>query len=306
MRRQLPVHKAFARPAARSAGRPGVKALILAASVTIGLPAAAPMILAQPAPTTTSSNAILTLDDLFALLDKNHDDIVTKDEATGIYARRFLLWDTDGRGWVTRQQIHDFRIAHGIDDDGQRIQPGDSAAPETASILKEPADWHLEHFPVPPPFAPDLKFTGSEEARFSPGMYDTKSDYYFTYALAFTFNGVTAVSAGDLKDFLESYFRGLSTSRASRTGLTVDTAQMQATVTPVFSSDSSNQYSAQVIFIDSFTDGRKVTLNVEAQSIARPATKQAALILLISPSAVDSNAWKNLREVGKKAATNLP
>ena len=258
----------------------------------------------QATPTTQPGGGIPTLDDLFAMLDKNHDGVISKDEATGVYARRFPRWDVRGRGYVTRQDVHDFRVSHGIDDNGQRIAPGGRAA-ATPVILKEPADWRFETFPMPPGFAPDVKLKGSEEARFSPGMYDTTSPYYFTYAIAITAEGPLSWGPAELKDFLEEYFRGLSTGRAKRTGAQPDVSQMIATVAPRAGAEGTNRLSAQMVFIDSFTDGRKVTLNVETQLIDRPEAKQSVIIFLISPSATDSPAWKDLREVGKKAASGL-
>ena len=249
-------------------------------------------------PTTQNSGGAPTLDEIFATLDKNHDGIITKDEATGIYARRFPLWDTKGRGFVTRQEIHDFRISHGIDDNGQRVPPAIAAA----KVLKEPADWRYESFTVPPPFAPDVKLTGTEEARFSKGMYDTTSDSYFTYAVAIDADGAGNLGAPELKDFLEKYFRGLSAGRARRTGAAPTTAPDAAPAEVVVKPADPGRFTAQIPFGDSFTDGRTVKLHAEIQLIDRPAIKHTILILLISPSDTGSSTWQDLREIGKKAA----
>jgi len=45
----------------------------------------------------------------------------------------------------------------------------------TPTILKGPADWRFERLPIPPGFAQDIKWTGFEEARFAPGMFDPSS-----------------------------------------------------------------------------------------------------------------------------------
>ena len=260
----------------------------------------------DPAPAPTRGGKALSLDELFAELDKNHDGKISKDEATGAYAQRFQQWDANGDGFATRQEIHDYRLRMGIDDNGQRIGSTRRASTSTAAVLKEPTDWRLENMSVPPSFAPDVKFKGTEEIRFAPGMFDTTSNTYFTCALAIVADDVTEMGAPEIKDFLERYYRGLSTSRARRKGTPPDPAAMQAVVNPVSGSDAKNRFSAQVVFFDSFSDGRKVTLNVEAAVIPRPAKKQVCLILLVSPSAEDSDVWPTLRDIGKKAETNAP
>ena len=268
------------------------------------------------APSKTKSSQAGTLDELFAVLDKDHDRRISQSEATGPYAQRFLQWDATGDGIATREEIHEFRASVGIDDNGQRIA-GDAANGTKAAkgrvnvaaapaILKEPADWRFEALPVPPGFAPEIKLKGAEEARFAPGMYDTVSDSYFTYVLAIVADGTPELGAAELKDFLEKYFRGLSTAVGRRKGMMPDPAQMQAVVTPAIGgADAANRFTAEVTFFDSFTDGRKTTLHVEAQVFPQPASKKTCLLLLISPSPKGSAAWQTLHEIGKKAALNL-
>lgn len=265
---------------------------------------AAPAFAQETQPTTRSSGAIPTLDEVFATLDKNHDGRITREEATGVYARRFSLWDSKGRGYVTRQDVHDFRIGRGINDDGSIIAPsgGGAAAP---TILKYPDDWRFEAIAVPPPFAPDVKLNGSEEARFAKGMFDPLSKNYFTYAFAITADGNPKWGAPELRDFLATYFRGLSESRARRNGGPRPAIeQIQAVVAPASGAETSNRFTAEVNFVDTFNDGRKVSLHVEEESIERPATKQLVLIFLVSPSAKDSDAWENLYEIREKAVAS--
>jgi hypothetical protein len=171
-------------------------------------------------------------------------------------------------------------------------------------VLKEPADWRLETMSVPPGFAPDVKLSGTEEIRFAAGMFDNTSPTYFTCALAIVANGAPTLGAAEIQDFLERYYRGLSTSRAQRSKMEVDPAQMKAVVDPV--PGAKDRFDAQVVFFDSFSDGRKVTLHVEAQVIGQPSANRACLILLVSPSAKESDVWPSLREIGKKAASNFP
>ena len=168
------------------------------------------------------------------------------------------------------------------------------AAPQSATILKEPAGWRFERLPTPPPFAPAVKLSGFEEARFAPGMFDPSSDTYFTYALVFAANGAPALDRAALTDLLEIYFRGLSVGVGRQKGLTPDPAQMSAEVATTQSPD---RYTAKVVFLDSFSDGRRIVLNVEAHSISPPGSGKTYLTLLISTQPRDAGIWRTLREV---------
>ena len=71
----------------------------------------------------------------------------------------------------------------------QRAQP-------SPTMLMGPEDWRFERLPIPPGFARDIPWTGYEEARFSPGMFDPKSATYFTYALSISIDGRTQHDGG--------------------------------------------------------------------------------------------------------------
>lgn len=183
--------------------------------------------------------------------------------------------------------------------------PLHAAEPERPSILKEPADWRFEGMAIPPGFAPDIKLTGSEEIRFAPGMFDTHSSNYFTYVVVILADGAPELGTAELKDFLEKYYRGLSIAVGRGKGLSPDAGQMRAVVNPAPPGpDAKRRFVGEVVFFDSFSDGRKITLHVETLVIPRPALKQTCLIMLVSPSSKDAAAWQTLREIGSKAARN--
>jgi hypothetical protein len=176
----------------------------------------------------------------------------------------------------------------------QRAQP----AP---TMLLGPADWRFEWLPIPPGFARDIPWSGYEEARFSPGMFDTKSATHFTYALSICIEGTSEIQAKELKDFLDKYFKGLSTMVGRGKGMKPDPAVFKAEVIP---RDKPSQFSAKVPFIDTFTDGRKISLNLEIEVRPLPKAQKTQIILLISPQAADAEIWKQLREI--RAAAHAP
>lgn len=182
-----------------------------------------------------------------------------------------------------------------------------AAGPEHPAILKEPADWRFEKMSIPPGFAPDIKLAGSEEIRFAPGMFDTHSSNYFTYVMVIIADGSPDLGVPDLREFLEKYYRGLSTAVGRGKGLLPDASQIRAAVNPAPPDpDAKKCFLAQVIFFDSFTDGRRITLNVEAVLVPRLASKQTCLIMMVSPSAKSAAVWRTLREIGRKTAKSAP
>lgn len=165
----------------------------------------------------------------------------------------------------------------------------------TPTMLRGPGDWRFERLPVPPGFARDITWKGYEEARFAPGMFDTASDTYFTYALAVNLENSPPIQAAELKDFFEKYFKGLSTMVGRRKGLTPDLAQFQAEVAP--RENTKDKFTAKVTTFDTFNDGRKVVLNVEIDVLPQPGNQTTQLVLLLSPQSTDAPIWKQLRDI---------
>jgi hypothetical protein len=171
----------------------------------------------------------------------------------------------------------------------------------TPTILKEPAGWRFEKMPIPPGFAPDIKLAGFEEIRFAPGVFDTSSGNYWTCVLVISAEGTQNLGAADVKDYLEKYYKGLSVGVGRRKGLSPDASQMVADVAAAQSgNDARNRYAASIPFFDTFNDGRKITLNVEAHVVPRPESRRVYLTLLVSPQPKNAAVWQTLREIEAK------
>lgn len=174
----------------------------------------------------------------------------------------------------------------------------------TPTMLLGPADWRFERLPIPPGFARDIPWNGYEEARFSPGMFDTNSATYFTYALSIYIDGTTPIQVKELKEFLDKYFKGLSTMIGKRKGMNPDSAIFNAEVTArKGEAEPAGKFAVKMPFIDTFTDGRQIMLNVEIDVLPMPEAKKTQLILLLSPQANDAPIWKQLREIRASVKT---
>ncbi|MCD6049120.1 MAG: hypothetical protein K0Q55_523, partial [Verrucomicrobia bacterium] len=174
---------------------------------------------------------------------------------------------------------------------------GRNAAP---MLLKGPVNWGFERMPIPTGFAPDLSLKGFEEVRFAPGMFDTSSTNYFTYALAVSAEGTNSIGMAELKDFLDKYFRGLSISAGRQKGLNPDPAQFGAEVVSVNSDFAGlNRFTAKLPFFDTFSDGRKIALNLEIAVLPKGEANKTLVMMLTSPQATNAPVWQELRTIGK-------
>jgi hypothetical protein len=78
-----------------------------------------------------------------------------------------------------------------------------------------PADWQFEQFPLPPTFAPTVRYKGLEELRFSPDMFKKDAPNYFTYGFAARFDNTPSVSPAEISGYLLTYFKGLYSKGAA-------------------------------------------------------------------------------------------
>src|SRR5262249_15259843 len=94
-----------------------------------------------------------------------------------------------------------------------------------------PADWKKETINFPLDFAPEIKYQGFEELRFSPGMFNPKSDSYFSYTFFWWLKGEQNFTKETLEDNLTKYFRGLCKEVGAARKLNIDLNKITAQVT---------------------------------------------------------------------------
>jgi len=72
-----------------------------------------------------------------------------------------------------------------------------------------PKDWGIEHFPLPPDFAPGMTYKGVEDLRFAPRWGDSSSGDYWGYAYLWWLQGKPKVDAISLQQNVTEYYSGL-------------------------------------------------------------------------------------------------
>lgn len=175
------------------------------------------------------------------------------------------------------------------------------AQQKTPTILKSPADWGFERMDFPLGFAPGIKFTGFEEIRFAPGMMDTSSANYFTYAFVVAIDGQKNFLKADIKDFLNKYYKGLCMSIGQPKKLTPDTSQVNAEVAEVPGATASTPptYTAAIPYFDTFSNGRKINLYLEIESTVKADLNKTYITILVSASKDNKEVWNKLHDIKK-------
>jgi len=172
------------------------------------------------------------------------------------------------------------------------------AQKQEAQLLKEPAGWTFERFNLPPVFAPNFSFTGAEELRFSPGMFDKKSNLYFTYAFAAQLNNRTSISKEEIKNYLFDYFKGLCSQTAKDRKLTVDTSKINVLIEKKNTVPHKDEiYNALLHVFGVFADGAPVQLNMEIKVLTNKTTGQVYLVFIASPLSKTDAVWEQLHTI---------
>jgi hypothetical protein len=179
------------------------------------------------------------------------------------------------------------------------IFPAAKSQQANPQLLKEPANWSFERFPLPPGFAPDFPYKGVEELRFSPGMFNKDSADYFSYAFVAQLDGVTSISKDEIRNYLLVYFRGLCSSTAHDRKLIIDTSKITVGIEKKESPANETIYNAVVNAFGVFADGAPVKLNMEVSVLKNNNAQKTYLLFIASPNPKTNNIWRELYKIQK-------
>jgi len=165
--------------------------------------------------------------------------------------------------------------------------------------------WAGERIPLPPRFAPDLGWTGVEEIRFAPGMFEAGEPGFFSYVLVFLLQPGDDVGREALARELLTYYRGLSAAVMEGRGLTVDTSPFTIQVeepgdavleSPATAPDAT-AWRASLTWIEPFATQEQQVLHFELHTWE----EKGRPVVLSCASPADPSAtggpWKDLRRI---------
>jgi hypothetical protein len=164
--------------------------------------------------------------------------------------------------------------------------------------LPKPAGWGSETFPLPPAFAPEITYQGTEDIRFSPGWAKSGSNQYWSYAFVWLVEGKQSLTVQSLSTCLAAYYKGIYTVNlkdkpAPRPGFTTVQFQEIKTAAP-----DQETYEGRVSTLN-YLNHEALLLNVRVHLRNLAGAKATAIFFEVSPQPYTHAVWKDLREVIK-------
>lgn len=167
-----------------------------------------------------------------------------------------------------------------------------------------PDRWAKETIPLPPDFAPDMKWKGVEELRFAPRWMKADSATFFSYALLFWLPGDQKVDAETLESQLLVYYRGLAKAVSESKEQLIDVATFTVTVkadsTKVARRGSGEEVTAftgELKWIEPFTTGKEQDLRMEIHAWRSLDPAGRCVFICASPQPQAAEVWKSLRGI---------
>jgi len=167
-----------------------------------------------------------------------------------------------------------------------------------------PEGWGKETIQLPPEFAPDMAWHGTEELRFAPKWLKAESETFFSYALLFRLPDNQKLDAKTLESELLTYYRGLSKAVSESKEVEVDLKPFTMTV----KADSTKTarraggeditaFAGELSWIEPFTTGKLQTLHMDIQVWHSVKYKGSCVFICASPLPQTAEVWKSLREI---------
>lgn len=160
-----------------------------------------------------------------------------------------------------------------------------------------PKNWRSERIPFPLGFAPELKYRGFEELRFGPGMFNPKSDTYWTYIFFWWIEGDVNLTKTQMEQDLNNYYRGLSRAVGSRK-FKIETDKVTTQLTTPAEKSNTLLFTGKLKTYDAFATGKLIDLNIEITRRNHPKLKRTNYFFAVSPKARNESVWEEMRAIG--------
>ncbi|QDV17140.1 hypothetical protein Pan153_17750 [Gimesia panareensis] len=187
-----------------------------------------------------------------------------------------------------------------------------AADAELVKNIIVPTGWKGEQIPLPPSFAREMQFKGIEEARFSPGMFQEKSNSFFSYFFVFKIDPGTELTQKNIERELLTYYQGLSRTIFNSRKKKIDTSGFSCKLTKATPVDPQQiyppgltEYSATVQWTEPFVTQKQQSLNLIIQTWTDKTTGHGYLFACVSPQDLKANIWQSMRNIRTTFYRNL-
>jgi hypothetical protein len=160
--------------------------------------------------------------------------------------------------------------------------------------------WGVEHFPLPPDFAPAMTYKGVEDIRFAPGWGDSTSADYWSYAYLWWLEGTPMINAETLQKNLQLYYTGLVERNLLNRKIPKSTyVPTTATIRKIKTASGDLQtFDGSVQMLDYMTQ-RSMVLNTIIHVKDCDAMKHKAILIEVSPKQFNHSIWKEFNKLEK-------
>jgi len=164
-----------------------------------------------------------------------------------------------------------------------------------------PEKWATEQIPFPISFAPNIPYSGVEEARFAPGWASLSNEEHWTYTFLWWLEGKPSIDSAALQKNLTEYYSGLLApnlaAKSIPAGLpTEPVVKIEKIETAAGDAET---FSGTIMMLDYLDPGIKlITLNSIIHK--KFCDTHTALIFLLSPQPTEHNVWRQLDQLNTR------
>jgi len=178
------------------------------------------------------------------------------------------------------------------------LMAADQESPTVPFFLPTPDGWRTETIPFPLEFAPELDYSGVEELRFAPGMFDAEAEDFWTYAFVWWIDDESTIEPERVSRELEFYFSGLAEAVAESREFETGDAGSEVEMARVDREKSlAVDYVGTATVFDSFATKQSVHLNLRMVTLPCPTQPQQAVVFELSPQPFSHEIWSTLEEI---------
>ncbi|HEY4209392.1 MAG TPA: hypothetical protein VGM31_21350 [Puia sp.] len=166
--------------------------------------------------------------------------------------------------------------------------------------LDTPRGWSTEHFSLPPEFAPQITYKGTEDLRFAHGWADGASEEHWAYAFLWWLDGRPQFTTERLQACLKDYYNGLVQRNIARRKIPKEKLVPIKASFRIITTQPGDKttFSGTVAMLDYLTQ-TPMTLNVLVHWKYLRSPDHTALFFEVSPRPFDHHIWLQLNELNK-------